>query len=206
MRTRLTQKQETFCLRYFELGNATEAANLAGYSPRGIRVTASRMLTKTNIQARIKELRQKAEDETVMNVLERKQRLSEIARAVIPDFVADQGIRVSKDMPNVAAVAEITTKTRLYRKGGEPVTITNLKLHNPVASIQELNKMDGIYSDGYQDNRTVNKTFNILVIDQETKDLISQIPQRLLNNANAHDQSIQGDSGSMGGAEEGDTA
>ena len=206
MRTRLTQKQETFCLRYFELGNATEAANLAGYSPRGIRVTASRMLTKTNIQARIKELRQKAEDETVMNVLERKQRLSEIARAVIPDFVADQGIRVSKDMPNVAAVAEITTKTRLYRKGGEPVTITNLKLHNPVAPIQELNKMDRIYSDGYQDNRTVNKTFNILVIDQETKNLISQIPQRLLNNANAHDQSIQGDSGSMGGAEEGDTA
>ena len=31
-RERCTQKQEAFCVRYFELGNATEAAKLAGYS------------------------------------------------------------------------------------------------------------------------------------------------------------------------------
>ena len=55
---KLTQKQETFCLKYFELGNASEAALIAGYSPRSIRNIASVTLTNANVQEKLKELRQ----------------------------------------------------------------------------------------------------------------------------------------------------
>ncbi len=62
---RLTQKQEVFCLKYLELGNATQAALIAGYSSRSARFLASRLITKANIQLRIKELRSVAEDATI---------------------------------------------------------------------------------------------------------------------------------------------
>jgi len=80
-----------------------------------------------------------------MPVRERKERLSELSRANIPDFISDEGIKVSKESPNVGAVSEITSVTRVLRKGGEPVVITKLKLHNPITAIAELNKMEGEY-------------------------------------------------------------
>ena len=152
----LRKMQETACLKYVELGNATQAMIQAGYSPKYAFSNTTHVFDKPWMQARIKELRQKIEDESVMNALERRQKLSEIARAVIPDFVGDDGIKVTKDIPNVAAVEEITTKTKFYRKGGEPVIITNLKLHSPISAIQELNKMDKLYSDGHVFNLNQN--------------------------------------------------
>lgn len=170
----LTQKQETFCLKYFELGNASEAALVAGYSARSIRNIASVNLTKANIKSRLDELRQKAEDATVATVLERKQRLTEIARANIPDFIDDENILVNKESPNVGAVSEITTRTQIWGRGKEPVTITNLKLHNPIQAISELNKMERIYeTDGAVtiDNRTL----NIYVNSDKAKELTEKI-------------------------------
>ena len=41
---KLTQKQESFCINYFQLGNATEAAKLAGYSNKTAFVIASENL------------------------------------------------------------------------------------------------------------------------------------------------------------------
>jgi len=144
MRKRLTQMQETFCLKYFELGNASEAATIAGYSTRSIRNIASVNLTKTNIIKRIDQLRQAAEDASIASVVERKQRLTEIARANIPDYVQEDGIRLNGQSPNTGAVSEITTKTKMLSNG--PAVITNLKLHNPIQAIAELNKMDGAYA------------------------------------------------------------
>jgi phage terminase small subunit len=141
---RLTQKQDRFCWKYLELPSVTDAMIAAGYSPKYACQNSAHVLNSAVVQTRIQELKQKAEDDSVMNLLERKRRLSEIARAVIPDFVGDDGIKVTKDIPNVAAVEEITTRTKLYRKGSEPVVITNLKLHNPIPAIDLLNKMDKI--------------------------------------------------------------
>ena len=155
---KLTQRQETFCLKYFELGNASEAAKIAKYSPKTAYVMGAENLSKPKIQARIQELRQKAEDASVANVLERKQRLTEIARANIPDYITEDGIKVEKQSPNVGAVSEITTKTKVFRRTGEVVNITNLKLHSPIQAIDLLNKMDKIYTDGATvnvDNRKI---------------------------------------------------
>lgn len=171
---RLTQKQETFCLKYFELGNATKAALIAGYSPKTVRSMAAQNLLKLNIQARLQELQQKAEDASVATVLERKQRLTEIVRANIPDYVENGGIRVEKQSPNVGAVSEITTRTKLFRKSSEPVVITNLKLHSPIHAISELNKMEHIY-DAEGSVTIDNRTLIINVMSEHAKSLTQRL-------------------------------
>lgn len=55
--TGLTDREERFCYEYVLHLNASKAACIAGYSERSSRVTASRLLAKTNIQARIQKMR-----------------------------------------------------------------------------------------------------------------------------------------------------
>lgn len=62
------------------LGNASEAARLAKYSPKTAAVIGRENLLKPKIQARIDELRQIAQDATIGTVIERKQVLTEITR------------------------------------------------------------------------------------------------------------------------------
>lgn len=178
MRTRLTQKQERFCLEYFKIADGTRAAIVAGYSNKTARSIASINLTKENIQARLNELRKRAEDATVMNVLERKQRLSEIGRARVTDFTeADEnGARIKVDLKsaNSGALQEVTTEELKLGEGKAPVVhVTKLKLHNPIAAIQELNKMDGIYSDS--PNITVPVKVEARIIHFDAKDVAKAI-------------------------------
>ena len=53
----LTPKEERFCQEYVFLLNATRAAINAGYSENSARVTGCKILTKANIQKKIKELK-----------------------------------------------------------------------------------------------------------------------------------------------------
>lgn len=154
MTGRLTQKQKVFCQKYFALGNATEAALLAGYSPKTIRVIASNNLTKVNIKKYLDELNQSVEDESIMGGQERKQRLSEIGRARLTDYVTcgpDRDlINVGPESPNTGALQEITSRTEYDRDGAGEAVITKIKLHGPIQAIAELNKMDHIYEPGGQ--------------------------------------------------------
>ena len=144
IRHNLTQKQETFAVLYFQLGNATEAALQAGYSAKTARSLASFMLTKRNIQDRLTALRQKAEDASVATVLERKQKLTEILRADLTDYQetgADGAwLNIGKESPNTGAIAEITSRT-----DEKDSVITKVKLHSPIQAITELNKMEKVY-------------------------------------------------------------
>jgi len=156
---KLTQKQETFCLKYFESGNASKAALIAGYSKRSIRAIASINLTKANVIQRIAELRQIAEDATIASALERKQVLTEIARGNLMDYQetgADGAwLNIGSDSPHTKAIAEITSRTN-----EDNSVITRVKLHNPIQAIAELNKMDGIYEGG--NSMTIGK-LNVIV-------------------------------------------
>jgi len=178
MARRLTQHQETFCLRYFEIGNATEAALLAGYSPKTARFSASRLLTKGNVKARCSELQQEAEDATIATVLERKQVLTEIVRGRFANFMTN----LTAEKLRSAALQEIRI-VEIGLKGKEdeegkrraPVKTTTIKLHSPIQAIAELNKMERIYeTEGSVtiDNRT-------LVINV-TSDKAKSLTQRLL--------------------------
>jgi len=160
----LTQKQETFCLKYFELGNASEAALIAGYSPRSIRNIASTNLTKTNIKERLQSLRQAAEDATVATVLERKQVLSEIVRGRFVDFMHN----LTAEKLKSAALQEIRiTEFTGGKEGRAHEKTTTIKLHNPIQAIFELNKMERIYSDGSED-KPVKVQVNVLNVDAKT--------------------------------------
>jgi len=149
LRVGLTQKQEDFCLHYFETGNATESARLAGYSPKTAAVIASETLSKPYILARIEELRRKAEDATIATVVERKQKLTEILRGNLLDYeeVGADGsyLSIGKESPNTGAISEITSRTEYDKDGANAAVITKVKLHNPVQAIAELNKMERIY-------------------------------------------------------------
>ena len=168
----LTQKQETFCLRYFETSNGTEAARLAGYSARTARAIGSENLTKPYVLARIEELRQLAQDKSVASVTERKQKLTEIARGNLLDYqeVGADGtyISIGKESPNTGAVSEITSRTEYDDNGANAAIITKVKLHNPVQAIAELNKMERVYEpDG---TVTVhNNQVNIIVASEQGK-------------------------------------
>ena len=52
----LSLQQESFCREYVVAYKGTEAATKAGYSPKTARFQASDLLTRPNIQARIKQL------------------------------------------------------------------------------------------------------------------------------------------------------
>lgn len=180
MRAWLTQKQETFCVNYFELGNATEAALIAGYSPKTVRFIASENLTKPNIQARIQELRQKVEDASVMDVLERKQVLTEIARANMIDYVevGQDGawFNIDKTNLNNRAIQSIHSKTVLGKDGADDAVFIRVNLHDPTKAIDLLNKMDKLYSDGAQVNID-NRKLEILVRSERARELLTEITQ-----------------------------
>jgi len=147
MASPLTPKQETFCLKWIESGNASEAVLLAGYKTKNAKVIGAQNLTKLNIQARIAELREETKDATVATVIERKQILTEIARANLTDFVDESG-NITLEAPHKAAIVELAVEDW---KGGQDEQVISsrtkrIKLHNPIHAIGELNKMDGAYA------------------------------------------------------------
>ena len=176
---RLTQKQEAFCLNYVKLGNATESAIKAGYSPKTSNEIAAQNLAKLSIQARLAELRKKTEDSTIMDVKERKQRLTEIARARLTDFMemgADGSwVNVGPESQYPGAVQELHSRTEYDDDSDKSTVYTSVKLHDPMKAIDLLNKMDGIYKpEGAQVNID-NRRVEINVISPEARQLTEAI-------------------------------
>jgi len=173
---RLTQKQETFCLKYFELGNASEAARIARYSVKTAAVMGAENLSKPKIIERIDELRQKAEDASIANVRERQQILTEVARADLLDYQevgADGGyLSIGKESPNTRAIREITSRTEYDKDGTGAALVTTVKLHDSTKAIDLLNKMDKVYTEGATVNID-NRTLNIKVEDDPKRALVS---------------------------------
>ena len=156
MKTKLSTKQEIFCLSLFQGMNQTEAYEKAGYLSKYPRSVASRMSTKVNIVSRIQELQREAKDALIADVIERKEILTEIARGRLTDFVqcGPDGASISVELGNLhsAALKEVESTTvyptRASSESKEAndtaAVITKLKLHSPIPAIAELNKMEQI--------------------------------------------------------------
>jgi hypothetical protein len=177
----LTPKQALFVRYLFEGKNNREAYTLAGYAINCALTTldadASRLANTAKVKAKLLELRQKAEDKSVMTVLERKQRLTEIARADLSDFVSSGGdITYSKDHANHRAVSEFGISTT-YSKKGDPIVTKSIKLQNPITAISELNKMEGIGKEETKVN-ILNQTIiqnNLTSLSDEELDTLERI-------------------------------
>ena len=179
---RLTQKQEKFTLNIFNGMTQREAWKEAGYSTRypiaHIDRDASLLANSPKILQRLQGLRQKTEDASVMDVKERKQRLTEIARARLTDFMElgqdGSWVNLGPEVPMSGAIQEIRSRTEYDDDGAKPTVHTMVKLHNPLQAIDLLNKMDKIYTDGALvtvDNRKV----EITVYDRETGRLVERL-------------------------------
>ena len=178
---KLTQKQERFTRFLFDGLSQRGAWVKAGYSNKyAVKIideNACRLAAESKIKARLAELNKEADDDSVATKLKCKQRLSEIIRANVPDFVTDGEIKIAKDTKNVGAVAELETRSKFYKKTGEALNITKFKLLNPVDAIEGLAKLEGWYAAQPTINQD-NRQLNIYVVDGETKNLIAQIKER----------------------------
>lgn len=188
MMRKLTQKQEKFVLNVFNGMPQCRAYIEAGYSAKNALATidqhASALAHSDKIMARLAELRQKAEDESVMGVLERKQRLTEIARTKITDFMElgqdGSWVNLGPKTPKGGAIQEIHSRTEYDDNGANPTVHTSVKLHDPLRAIAELNKMEKVYEDGdRRPNQTLNQVvFNLQVLSDEELNALEGIARK----------------------------
>lgn len=164
-------RREKFCLALLQGMSKKDAALEAGYSPKWARSMASRLSTNVSILARMEALQYEAKDETVADVLERKRRLTEILRARLTDYLTcgpDRDlIDVGPESPNTGALQEVVSRTEYDKDGAGVAVITRVKLHDPVRSIAELNKMEHIYEP--EGSGSININIEKMVVDARGK-------------------------------------
>lgn len=102
-------KHEAFCLALLAGNTAADAARKAGYGRKNInaRIVAWELLQREDIQARLKDLAEATNNEAVMTIIQRKVRLSDLARD--PDSEIDP----------IRCIEELNKMDGLYRQKGE---------------------------------------------------------------------------------------
>lgn len=132
----LTVKQEAFCLEYAKTGDAQEAYRQV-YNPKasmGVAAAyANRLLKTPEVLARLQELQKKAEDDSIADIKEIKQRLTSILRQ-----------EAEEEVLMTEGVDKGVTETVRYRKKAD--------LRTAAKAAELLAKMAGAFSDGTQMN------------------------------------------------------
>jgi hypothetical protein len=115
---------------------------------------ASQLLaTNAIFKATVERLKKRKEELSLAKVAtetlsaqEKRVILAHMARAQLTDFIDERGQPIlTKETPNARAAKEFYIKERLDRFGN-PVKVSNIKLIDPIAAIQEDNKMAGHYA------------------------------------------------------------
>ena len=75
----MSPKQEKFCIEYARTGNATQAAEMAGYSAKTAYSIGNENLKKAEIQKRLQELSAEVKNTKIADVTRCLELLSEIA-------------------------------------------------------------------------------------------------------------------------------
>lgn len=176
MKDKLTQKQENFCLNVFQ-GMSQREAYIQSYKPNyaitTIDANASRLASNEKVLKRLSELREKAQNSKIASVIERKEILSEIARANMTNFVevGQDGAWFNIDNTNLnsRAIQSVQSKTILGKDGADDAVFIRVNLHNPIDAIKELNKMDGVYAENTTVVNNDNRSINIIVQGEKGK-------------------------------------
>jgi len=190
MGDKLTIKAERFALALASGLSQRQAYKLAGYSHKGSTETldqnACRLANNTKVIARVADIKAKATNDTVSSILERKEKLSEIIRGDIRHYVTEHD-GVNLDGVPTGAIAEVTVKTKIYKKECEPVKIEAVKLYNPIQAIEALNRMDSDSPDN-----TINIIGGNILIDARRKiaDRVHSIASR--TGENGHSPELDG--------------
>lgn len=123
--------------------------------------------------ARVKEIKDMVDKAKVMSIQERQERLSEIGRARLTDFVDSEGTITLKPS---SALAELVVEEHMVDQEKSLSRRTKrLKLRDPGQAIDLLNKMDNLYAETPVKVNNDNRTFNIFVKSEEGKQALEQL-------------------------------
>lgn len=116
----LNQRQKLFASEYIKLGNGTQAAINAGYSPRTSGAQAEKLLKKAEIKSFIQAEVEKMHDANIMDAKEALSILSDIARGkrdeevLTMNPVTGEVERVTKKADNNTVIKAITEILKRY--------------------------------------------------------------------------------------------
>uniref|UniRef100_A0A6M3J3Q1 Putative terminase n=1 Tax=viral metagenome TaxID=1070528 RepID=A0A6M3J3Q1_9ZZZZ len=173
---KLSGFEEAFCLHYAKTRNGTQSSIAAGSKSRFPSDVATVTLRRPWVQARIKQLWEKAESDVVMRVLERKEVLSEIGRSVLSDFIDDNGQIIIENLKGHAAVKEVIIEQWRGADLEAQTRSIKIKVHNPIEAIHELNAMEVKMKPG--GDKLINPTWIVNVMDRETAEEVAKIGLR----------------------------
>jgi phage terminase small subunit len=151
---RLTKKQRVFIEEYLQCWNASEAARRAGYSERSARVTASKLLTKANIQAEISE----RISEKAMTADEILVRLGDMARGDLGDFMDIENmtfhlsLKKAKELGLTHLIKKVKQRTTIRQKKDgdeEEEHWIELELHDAKDALVHLGKHHKLFTDKF---------------------------------------------------------
>ena len=146
---KLSDRQQLFCKYVAEGDNPSLAAVKAGYSEKGNRSRACRLMKKDEIRAETRRLQKEIATPRIASVVELKQRLTQIIRANMGDYfivVNDQLQCIEgADKAMAYSLFQIKTKTRTDKSGNIISQIVSVKSGDIIKAIHQLNKMDGLY-------------------------------------------------------------
>lgn len=135
---KLKPKQERFCIEYARNGNA-KAAYMSAYGTKnenGAAVSASKLLQRSEIQERLKELEKEIMSEKILSATEIQERLSTIARREVRDEImlpngtlASKKVSIRDSLKALELLAKckgmFVTKQEVDLKGMTPVIIVD---------------------------------------------------------------------------------
>jgi DNA integrity scanning protein DisA with diadenylate cyclase activity len=182
MKDKLTQKQENFCLNILQ-GMSQREAYIQSYKPAyaitTIDANASRLASNEKVLKRLSELREKAQNNKIASVIERKEILSEIARASMANFVevGQDGAWFNIDNTNLnnRAISSVQSKTVVGKDGADDAVFIRVNLRDPIEAIKELNKMDGVYAENTTVVNNDNRSINIIVQSEKGKKITESL-------------------------------
>ncbi|EKU96718.1 phage terminase, small subunit [Leptolyngbya sp. PCC 7375] len=170
-KTGLTDKQELFCREYLKDFNGAAAYVRAGYSEKGAKNHAARLVAKGSVQAYLATLRNQVESRSVAT-LERT--LEEIARVAYADITStlkftnsELTLNNSEELPSeVTAAIESVTFNESITESGTNVK-KNLKMHNKMQALGLLADFFGIRDD-FNKARATLKRYGLALIPDES--------------------------------------
>lgn len=142
----LDDRQVRFCEEYLVDFNATRAAKVAGYAEKSARSQASDLLSRPNIQNKIKAIAQKVMEETGDPKKRVILELQMIAFGDMKDFMEWKDGKIEwKDSKSLG------DKTKLVQEISESYSATGgsrkIKLHDKLKALEMLSKYYGLFKE-----------------------------------------------------------
>lgn len=151
----LSERERRFVDAYMgrAAGNATKAAEIAGYKPANARQQASRLLTKANIKAAVEERRHAREEQADIDAVRVVKELARIGLSDVRDLFTEDGRlrdihELSEDAARAVAAVEVVRR-RTEGKGVEEY-LHKVKLWDKNSALEKIAKHLGMFVETVQ--------------------------------------------------------